>query len=80
MVRAQSGQTPKGRPMITRNTIKRIYRPRFESLESKQLLSGGLLTHGAQAVVHATAPVSSHVEFQKALPDGTGNGVVIITS
>lgn len=66
--------------MITRNTIKRIYRPRFESLENKQLLSGGLLTHGAQAVVHATVPVSSHVQHQGARPDGTGTGTVIITS
>jgi hypothetical protein len=65
---------------MPRNTTKRDYRPRFESLETKQLLSGGLLTHGAQPVVQVTVPVSSHVETHKVLADGTGNGVVIITS
>ena len=80
MVRAQSGQSPRRRSIMPRNTIKRDYRPRFESLESKQLLSGGLVTHGAQAVVLATVPVPSQVEHQGAHPDGTGHGIVIITS
>jgi hypothetical protein len=65
---------------MPRNTSKRKYRPCFESIESKQLLSAGLLTHGIQAVVQATAPVSSQVAHQHASPDGTGKGIVIITS
>jgi hypothetical protein len=65
---------------MSRNSTKRNHRLCFESLESKQLLSGGLLTQGPQAIVQATVPVSSQVEHQGARPDGTGNGVVIITS
>ncbi len=68
MVRAPSGQTPRRRSIMPRNSIKRNYRPCFESLECKQLLSGGLLTHGAQAVVQATVPVSSQVEHQGVQP------------
>ncbi len=81
MVRASSGQTPRGRSMMPRNSIKRKYRPCFEGLECKQLLSAGLLTHGAQALVQATAPASSQAENPgRASPDGTGKGIVIITS
>jgi len=80
MVRAPSGQTPRGRSIMPRNSITRKYRPCFEALESKQLLSAGLLTHGAQALVHVTAPVSSQAEHQAARPCGTGKGIVIITS
>ena len=65
MVRAPSGQTPRGRSIMPRNSIKRKYRPCFEALECKQLLSAGLLTHGLQALVQATAPVSSQVEQQE---------------
>ena len=80
MVRAQSGQSPKRRSIMSRNTFKRDNRPRFESLESKQLLSGGLLNHGAQALVQATVPVPSQVEHQGAHPDGTGKAIFIVTS
>jgi hypothetical protein len=80
MVRAPSGQTPRGNSMNPRNSIKRKYRPCFEALECKQLLSAGLPTHGAQALVQATAPPSSHVQLQGVSPDGTGKGIVIITS
>ena len=72
MVRAQSGQTPRGRSIMPRNSINRKYRPSFEGLESKQLLSAGLLGHGAQAIVQAPAPVSSQVQHQGVMPDGTG--------
>jgi hypothetical protein len=80
MVRAPSGQTPRGRSIMPRSSINRKFRPRFENLDSKQLLSGGLLGHGAQALVQAPAPVSSHVMHQGFRPDGTGKSVVIITS
>jgi hypothetical protein len=65
---------------MPRKSINRKYRPRFENLETKQLLSAGLLGHGAQALVQAPAPVSSHVVHQGMTPDGTGKSVVIITS
>jgi hypothetical protein len=80
MVRAFSGQTPRGNSMFPRNSSKRKYRPCFEALECKQLLSGGLFTHGAQALVQATAPVTSRKELRLASPDGTGKGIVIITT
>jgi hypothetical protein len=66
--------------MFPRNSIERKYRPCFEAFECKQLLSGGLLTHGAQALVQATAPVTSPAELRLASPDGTGKGIVIITT
>ena len=65
---------------MPRNSINRKYRPCFENLETKQLLSGGLLTHGAQALVQTTAPVSSPAEQQGVRPNGTGKSIVIITS
>jgi hypothetical protein len=65
---------------MRRNSSNRKYRPCFEGLESKQLLSAGLLGHGAQAIVPAPAPVSSQAEHQGVTPDGTGKGIVIITS
>jgi hypothetical protein len=64
---------------MPRHSIDRKYRPCCENLEGKQLLSGGVLTHGAQVVVQATVPVSSHAQDQTASPDGTGKGIVIIT-
>jgi hypothetical protein len=80
MVRAPSGQTPRGRFTMPRNSINREHRPCFENLESKQLLSGGLVTGGAHVLVPVPAPVSSHVENQGVSPDGTGKTIVIITS
>jgi hypothetical protein len=65
---------------MPRKTTKRNYHPRFESLENKQLLSGGLLTQEPQAVAQATVSLSSQVEHRVARPDGTGHGIVIITS
>jgi hypothetical protein len=79
MVRAPSGQTPKGNLMIPRNSIKRNYRPCIEALECKQLLSAGMMTHGAQALVPAAAPVSSHIQQPVVTPDGTGKAIYIIT-
>jgi hypothetical protein len=64
---------------MPRNSINRKCRPRFENLESKQLLSTGLLGHAAQAIAQAPAPVPSHVNHQGVRPDGTGKSVVIIT-
>ncbi|HEX3450038.1 MAG TPA: hypothetical protein VHS97_17425, partial [Isosphaeraceae bacterium] len=80
MVRAPFGQTPRSISMNPRNGINRKYRPCFEALERKQLLSAGLLTHGAQALVQSTAPAPSNVQHQGVVPDGTGKGIVIITS
>jgi hypothetical protein len=65
---------------MPRRSINRKYRPRFENLESKQLLSGGLLGHGPQMIVQNPPPVSLHVVHQGIRPDGTGKTVVIITS
>ncbi len=79
MVRASSGRTPRRRSIMLRTSIDRKYRPCFDNLESKQLLSTGVLTHGAQALVQAEAPVSAQAEVQHASPDGTGKGIVIIT-
>jgi hypothetical protein len=78
-VRASSGQKPRRRSIMPRHSINRRYRPCFDNLESKQLLSAGVLTDGAHAVVHATVPVSSHAEVHHAISDGTGKGIVIIT-
>jgi hypothetical protein len=66
--------------MFSRNSIERKYRPCFDALESKQLLSGGLLTPATKALVQATAPVTSPAELRLASPDGTGKGIVIITT
>jgi hypothetical protein len=81
MVRASTGQPPRRRSIMPRTSINRKYRPCFENFESKQLLSTGVLTHGAQALVQvqATVPVSSQAEVLHASPDGTGKGIVIIT-
>jgi hypothetical protein len=80
MVRAPSGQTPRRILMTPRNSIKRKYRPSIEALECKQLLSAGLLTKGAQALVQAAAPAASEIQLQGVIPDGTGKGIFIITS
>jgi hypothetical protein len=79
MVRAPSGQTPRRRSVMPRTSINRKYRPCFDNLEYKQLLSAGVLTHGTQALVQATVPVSAQAEVQSASPDGTGKGIVITT-
>jgi hypothetical protein len=79
MVRASSGQTPRRRSIMPRNSSSRNYRPCFENFESKQLLSAGVLSHGAQVLVQASAPVSAQAEVQVASPDGTGKGIVITT-
>ena len=79
MVRALSGQTPRREFIMPRNSNSRKYRPCFDQFESKQLLSGGLLSQGAQTLVQAPAPVSSQAPHLVASPDGTGKGIVIIT-
>ena len=66
--------------MNPRNSIKRKFRPCCEALEHKQLLSAGLLTPGAPALVQAIAPAASQVHHHDASPDGTGKGIFIITS
>jgi hypothetical protein len=66
--------------MNPRNSIKRKYRPCFEALECKQLLSGGLLAHGAQVFAKPTTPAPSQIQHHGVIADGTGKGIFIITS
>ena len=79
MVRAPTGPTPRGISMNPRNSIKRTFRPGFEALERKQLLSAGQLASAVQALAPAAAPVSSHVQPSGVILDGTGKGIFIIT-
>jgi len=65
---------------MPRNTNTRKYRPSFDQFESKQLLSAGLLTQPMHVVLQAPAPASSQAQHHVASPDGTGKGIVIITS
>ncbi len=65
--------------MIPRSSLKRKYRPAFEALERKQLLSAGLPTYGAAAVELATAATSSQVAQVHVTPDGTGKSIIIVT-
>ncbi len=66
--------------MIPRNSTQRKYRPGFEALECKQLLSAGLPSYGAAVLVQATPPASSQVQQVQVSPDGTGKSIRIITS
>jgi len=65
--------------MIPRSSIQRKYRPGFEALERKQLLSAGLPTYGAAVVVQATAPASPQAQVHVS-PCGTGKSIIIVTS
>jgi hypothetical protein len=80
MVRAPSGPTPRGTAVITRNSTKRNYRPAVEGLELKQLLSAGFATAGVQSAPPAVAVVTHDAPHFVVSPDGTGKGIVIITS
>jgi hypothetical protein len=65
--------------MFARNSPKRKYRPRFEPLEGKQLLSAALPTSAVAPpaqVVALVAPQPQH----NIQPDGTGKGIIIITT
>ncbi len=42
MVRAPSGLSPRGTFIMSRNPEKRKYRPGFEALDPKQLMSAGI--------------------------------------
>ncbi len=66
--------------MIPRSSTQRKYRPGFEALERKQLLSVGLPTYGAAVVVQATAPGSSPAGLAHIIPCGTGKSIRIVTS
>ena len=66
--------------MFSRNSSKPKYRPSFEGLECRQLLSAAVLTRGTPAIVQTTVPVSSQVQHLGVTPDGTGKGIVIITT
>jgi hypothetical protein len=65
--------------MIPRTVRKRKYRPGLETLESKQLLSGGLTTYGSQVLVPPTPQAPSHVGNPPICPCGIGKGIRIIT-
>ncbi len=80
MVRASSGQTPRGRSIMSRRSEKREYRPGFEGLERKQLMSAGLPTYAAAVLVQATAPVSSQAVQMPVSLCGTGKSIRIVTS
>jgi hypothetical protein len=60
--------------------MKRKYRPGFESLEQKQLLSAVVPFHGVVAPAQATATVSIRLAHEHIRPCGTGKGIIIITS
>jgi hypothetical protein len=66
--------------MMPRSSTRRKYRPAFEALERKQLLSAGPPTFGLEALGQATAPVSSQVANEQVGACGTGTGTIIITS
>jgi hypothetical protein len=64
---------------MRRNPTNRKYRPSLEQFESKQLLSGGLLSQGTQTLMKAAVPVTSQTQHVVGSPYGTGKGGVIIT-
>jgi hypothetical protein len=66
--------------MMPRRSTTRKYRPNLESLEPKQLLSGGPTAYGPQVLVPPTTPVSSQMERPPICPCGTGKGILIPTS
>ena len=66
--------------MIPRGSHKRKYRPAFEALERKQLLSAGLPTLGAAIVVQAEPQPSSQVHQANLIPCGTGKSIIVVTS
>jgi hypothetical protein len=80
MVRASSGQTPRGRSIMTRQSMKRKYRPAFDSLERKQLLSAAVPAYVAVAHVQVTAPAWVQPAQERFRTCGTGKGIIIITS
>ena len=81
MVRAPNpGRRPEDAVMMPRRSTTRKYRPGLESLEPKQLQSGGLMTHGAESLVPVTRPMSPQAEQQSIDPCGTGKGIRIGTS
>jgi hypothetical protein len=65
---------------MTRHSMKRKYRPGFESLECKQLLSAAVATYGAVALVKTSAPAWIQRAQEHIRPCGTGKGIIIITS
>jgi hypothetical protein len=65
---------------MTRDSRKRQYRPGFEGLEHKQLLSAVVPAHGAVAHVQLTAPALIQPAQEHIRPCGTGKGIIIITS
>ncbi len=66
--------------MISRNYPKRKYRPAFEAIEHKQLLSAGIATVLAVSPPRAAAVVSPRPPQLDIQPCGTGKGIIIITS
>ena len=80
MVCASSGQTPRGRSIMTRHSKKRKYHPGFESLERSSSCRPPCRPTGRSALVQATAPVSIQPAQEHIRPCGTGKGIIIITS
>jgi hypothetical protein len=65
---------------MTRDSRKRQYRPGFEGLERKQLLSAGVPTYGEVAHVQVTALSWVQPAQEQVRTCGTGKGIIIITS
>jgi hypothetical protein len=80
MVRAPSGRTPRRSLTMIAPFKKRRYRPAFEALERKQLLSVGTPACVLAPPVPAMALVKSQSTQAVIYPCGTGKSVVIITS
>jgi hypothetical protein len=80
MVRASSGQMPQGKTMTARRIRREMYRPGIESLERKQLLSTGLLSGVATALATPVPALVIAQPHRGVTPDGTGKGIIIITS
>ena len=73
------GNCPEESP-CSRNFTKRKYRPGFESLERKQLMSAGIPSCAVVPVPPVVALVPTHLQNGIIRPCGTGKGIRIITS
>ena len=65
---------------MPRHSFTRKYRPAFEALEPKQLLSAGPPTRGPEILVQAASPVSTQADYGTINLCGTGKSIRIITS
>jgi hypothetical protein len=66
--------------MFARKFPKRKHRPHLESLEGKQLLSAALPSSTPVPPAQVVTLVASQPQPAHIQPDGTGRGIIIITS